>query len=199
LSLTFLFTLQTLKQGLFEFYTSFKNTKNTDGPDSINFCSALAGGIKMMYFIDLDGSLKPSQVSTSGPATLLGSNSGQLSTFVDSSKCTNVAAGCYSYCTDVCFRSMRYEVSIVNKVNPTLKVCRRDNRSICTQFPGGQRSGETLAFIAHLPVGRMYDAVFVDGNGVEFAAAAVTENVEPSLCPSGGIFGVQLYSSMPRA
>jgi hypothetical protein len=153
----------------------------------------------MMYFIDLDGSLKPSQVSTAGPATLLGSSSGQLTTFVNPSKCTSVAAGCYSYCADVCFRSMRYEVTIIDKVNPMLKVCRRDNRSICTKFPGGQRGDETLAFIAHLPVGTLYDAVFVDGNGVEFAASTVNEFVEPSLCPSGGTFGVQLYAAMPKA
>ena len=94
---------------------------------------------------------------------------------------------------------MRYEVNIVGKVNPRLKVCRRDNRSICTQFQGGQRTGETLAFLAHLPVGTLYDAVFVDGNGVEFAAANVNEIVEPSLCPDGGNFGVRLYATMPTA
>ena len=153
----------------------------------------------MMYFLDLDGSLRPSEVSTPGPATLLASASGQLTTFVNPSKCTNVALGCYSYCADGCFRSMRYEVNIVNKVNPMLKVCRRDNRSICTQFQGGQRGDETLAFIAHLPVGSLYDAVFVDGNGVEFAVSNANEIVEPSLCPSGGTFGVQLYAAMPTA
>ena len=152
-----------------------------------------------MYFLDLDGSLRPSEVSTPGPATLLASASGQLTTFVNPSKCTNVALGCYSYCADVCFRSMRYEVNIVNKVNPMLKVCRRDNRSICTQFQGGQRGDETLAFIAHLPVGSLYDAVFVDGNGVEFAVSNANEIVEPYLCPSGGTFGVQLYAAMPTA
>jgi hypothetical protein len=191
--------LQNLKQGLFEFYTAFKNVKNTDGPDKINFCAALADGIKMMYFIDLDGSLKPSQVSTPGPATLLASDGGQLTTFVSPSKCTNVALGCYSYCADTCFRSVRYEVNIVGKVNPMLKVCRRDNRSICTQFFGGKREGETLAFIAHLPVGQLYDAVFVDGSGAEFTAANYQEFMEPSLCPTGGTFGVQLYNVMPKA
>ena len=153
----------------------------------------------MMYFIDLDGSLKPSQISTPGPSTLLASDSGQLTAFIDPSKCSSVALGCYSYCSDVCFRSMRYEVNIVDKVNPMLKVCQRDNRSMCTQFLGGQRKGETLAFLAHLPVGRLYDAVFVDGSGVEFAAANVNEVVEPSLCPDGDNFGVQLYATMPAA
>jgi hypothetical protein len=172
--------------------------KNIDGPESINFC-VVNQDITMMYFIDLDGSLRPSTVTTQGPSTLLANNNRQLINFVDRSKCTDVTIGCYSYCANTCFRSMRYEPIIVGKTNPMLKVCRRDNRSICSLFPGGQRGDEPIAFLAHLPVGNMYDAVFVDGQGIEFAATSVLEEVEPSLCPIGGIFDVKLYASMPKS
>jgi hypothetical protein len=193
------FESKNLKQGVFEFYTAFQNIRNVDGPENINFCVVNEASVTMMFLIDLDGSLKPSTISTSGPSTLLASDGGQLSAFVNPGKCVNIAVGCYTYCADVCFRSMRYEVNAINAVNPTLKVCRRDNRSICTNFPGGRRGTEPLTFMAHVPVGFLYDAVFVDGNGVELTVPNVSQEVEPSLCPSGGVFGVTLYTSMPKA
>jgi hypothetical protein len=190
---------------MFEFYTSFEKMKNTDGADSINFCIVNQTAFESLYLIDLDGTLRPSSLVNTprGASTLLANDNRQLDRFVSptAAKCQSVPAGCYQYCPDTCFRSMRYEAYINKPTNPKLKVCLRGNNSLCSLFPAGRRTTtDPWTFTAHLPEGQLYDAVFVDGsNGTEFSAPAVLQEVEPSLCPPGNsTFNVTLYSSLPK-
>ena len=78
---------QTLKQGLFEFYASFQGITLQDGVESIDFCIVQEEEFDMVYVVDIDGSLRPSSVSTRGPSTLLASDDRQLLKFVDTAKC----------------------------------------------------------------------------------------------------------------
>jgi hypothetical protein len=180
-------------QGVFDFYTSFKRMKISDGSNSINFCIINEDEFSMLYLIDLDGSMKPStSVKTTGPSTLVGSDDGRLLKFVDSSKCTAVEIGCYSYCADTCFRSMRYEVAIPNDQNYILKVCLRNDKTQCTTFDKGRRGDVgNWTITAHLPVGKAYDAVFLNAKGIE-TNPSFTQFVEESFCTAGSIFNVTI-------
>ena len=180
--------------------------KNTDGADSINFCIINQPTFQSMYLIDLDGTLRPSSIAAAprGASTLLANDDRQLDRFVSSSnKCTTVAAGCYQYCPNTCFRSMRYDAfTTVTSAPPQLKVCLRGNRSVCSLFPAGRRATtDPWTFTAHLPDGGLYDAVFVNATtGAEMAVSTngVVQEVEPSLCPPGSAtFNVTLYTSLP--
>jgi hypothetical protein len=175
-----------------------------DGPDSINMCIVNQDVFKMVYIIDLDGTLRPSNNTTTttpgGPATLIANDDMQLERLVTPhTKCTRVSAGCYKHCINTCFRSVRFEAVIPsNLVQPMIKVCRRGNRNLCSLFPGGRRAvTEPLTFTVHLPVGNLYDGVFVHGNGTEFVVPSLLQELEPSLCPGNDIFGVTLYGSLP--
>jgi hypothetical protein len=177
--------------------------KNTDGADSINFCIINQPAFQSMYFIDLDGSLRPSSVAAPrGASTLLANDDRLLDRFINpATTCTSVAAGCYQYCPNVCFRSMRYEAYIDSVTNPKLKVCLRGNYSVCSLFPAGRRATtDPWTFMAHVPDGQLYDAVLVDGTSLaEFTVPSVLAEVEPSFCPAGSsAFDVTLYGSLPR-
>lgn len=178
--------------------------KNTDGADSINFCIVNQPVFQSMYLIDLDGTLRPSGVAAPRSAsTLLANDDRQLDRFVNPAitTCTSVSAGCYQYCPNTCFRSMRYEAYINTVTNPKLKVCLRGNKSVCSLFPAGRRATtDPWTLTAHLPDGQLYDAVLVDGTTLaEFSVPSVLVEVEPSFCPAGSsAFNVTLYASLPK-
>lgn len=190
------FDTHTLKDGIFEFYAKFNAAVIHDGPDSIDMCIIEEREeFDMVFLIDSDGSMSPSGVVATGPSTLI-SDSPELLEFVDESECTEVPAGCYQYCADTCFRSMRYEVE--NGESYKLKVCSPYDYSSCVLFPGGRRGNNgPFTFLAHVPVGKEYNAVLVNSAGQEVTGAVVTEIVEESYCRSSDPFQVTLFDSLP--
>ena len=183
--------IQTLKQGLFEFYSSFQDMRILDGPSSVDFCIVNEDEHSMAYTIDLDGSMKPSAaIQTTMASTLVGSDDGRLLDFVDTSKCSKVDAGCYNYCSDTCFRSMRFDLYIPSTDKYSLRVCLRYNQSKCTTFDGGRRNNtRSYTLVAHLPVGNAYDAIFVASNGSQ-ASPPFQQSVEQFFCSIDRLFEV---------
>jgi hypothetical protein len=187
---------QTLKQGLFEFYTGFEGTHLADGANSINMCIINQDQFDFLYLIDLDGSFRPNTSTIPTLSTLVASDNHEHLKFLDKSKCSDNALGCYSYCQDTCFRSMRYYVEGADQANYMLKVCSRNDHELCTLFKGGRR-GDVGAheFTAHLPAGKLYDAVFLDALGREITPTTVREVVELTFCTEG-VFEVTLFGKL---
>ena len=145
----------------------------------------------MIYVSDADGSLSPSTLLSQGPATLLASDNDQLLTFVDANNCTNIRAGCYHYCRNTCFRSVRYSYEGIGQENLTLSVCKRDDAAVCTTFSGGRRGDRgPHAYIAHLPVGNTYVTTLLDSSGAEVTTGTLNEYYEDSSCPSDAVFNI---------
>jgi len=167
-----------------------------DGLNSINMCVVNQAEFDFLYLIDLDGSFRPNRASTAAISTLVASDNKEHLKFLDASKCSDNTAGCYSYCHNTCFRSMRYYVEGADQANYKLKVCSRNDHSRCTLFKGGRR-GTTgpHEFTAHLPSGSLYDAVFLDRTGKEIIPTKVTEVVELTFCPAG-TFEVTLFGKL---
>lgn len=162
-----------------------------DGPNSIDFCIVNELEHSMVYTIDLDGSMKPTAViETTGASTLVGSDDGRLLEFVDTSKCTEVETGCYSYCSNTCFRSARFDVTGQDTEEYSLKVCLREDHSRCTTFYGGRRfATHGYSFTAHLPVGNTYDAIFVSADGNK-ASPSFQQSMEVFFCPPDSLYDV---------
>ena len=157
--------LHNIEANQFEFYSAFRNIQVQAGSESTSFCDADNMGIKMVHFVDLDGSLSPSGVSPKGASALLGT-SPEIHRFVDQAKCTAVESGCYSYCTDTCLRSIRYETSGTAMDRYVLKACKANDSSNCSTFHGSRRGPtDPRSFIAHLPVGNEYNLYFLDASG----------------------------------
>lgn len=177
-------------------YASFENLRIGDGA-GINFCKLEVGDkdqiIDTAYIIDRDGSLSPGVKSSTTTSTLL-SNGASMMTFVDPEQCTTLEKGCYSYCENTCFRSVRYEVKPDTMEDYTLKVCDRNDSSKCSLFSDGTRGGpnDVRTFIAHLPVGGLYDAVFLDRAGREVAPAEGEFAFDEDFCPPSSRFGVAI-------
>ena len=181
-----------MKQGLFEFYTAFEKIKLADGLNSINMCVVTAREYEMLYLIDLDGSFRPDPSTAPTVSSLVASDNRMHLTFLDGSKCVDNLTGCYSYCRDTCFRSMRYYVEGPGQSSYKLKVCSRNSRTKCSLFKGGRRdTSGPHEFTAHLPDGQNYDAFFVNAQGIEISPSTVTEVVEKTFC-TGSTFDVRL-------
>lgn len=176
-----------LKQGGFEVYTSFSSMLVEDGASFVDFCFAEAGGVNSVYLMDLDGSLAPSSISTSGPCALI-SNNPKMTSFVDAAACTMMEEGCYQYCRETCFNSIRYTVDTTNSKDFELKVCQRANPSSCIKMQWSKRENpadpfgdDPRTFLVHLPSGN-YDAAFVDGLGNVVWPTFVERYDELALC-----------------
>ena len=179
----------TLKQGVFEVLTTFTDMNVEDGASFIDFCTAQDSGIlDCIYLMDLDGSLAPESISTSGPGALV-SNGPKMLTFVDPDRCTEIVQGCYQYCRETCFQSIRYEVDPTGTENYKLKVCARGGpATACIEmtwskrFNGNKPYGdEPRTFLVHLPSGN-YDAVFLDESGSEAWPSYVSRHDEREVC-----------------
>jgi hypothetical protein len=171
---------------LFDSFTTIQGVKFEDGGHRIDFCTADLAQIRNVYIIDLDGSLRPAGSSvTSGTATLVSDVPNMLS-FIDSSKCTLVQDNCYSYCRSTCFRTVRYQVEPSGSYQ--LKVC-KSGTSNCIFLSGvADTDDPTFArrpreFLAHLPSGSTYDAMFVTSAGTTVWPSFVIPSFDPALCP----------------
>ena len=169
--------------------------KIADGANSINMCVVNTVEYDLLYLIDLDGTLRPNTAVAPTVSTLVASDNQMHLKFVDPVKCVANTVGCYSYCHDTCFRSMRYYVEGPGQADYKLKVCSRSDHSRCSLFKGGRRGDVgSHEFTAHLPAGQLYDAVFLDGLGVEIVPLKVKEVVEKTFCTSG-MFEVKLFGT----
>jgi len=74
-----------------------------------------------------------------------------------------------------------------------LKVCERGNPTRCSFFQSGFRGGERdpRTFIAHLPAGKKYDAVFVNPAGGKTAPTEGEYILEESFCSTENQFEVR--------
>ena len=173
--------------------------KLADGANSINMCVVNTVEYDLLYLIDLDGTLRPNTVVAPTVSTLVASDNQMHLKFVDPVKCVANTVGCYSYCHDTCFRSMRYYVEGPGQADYKLKVCSRSDHSRCSLFKGGRRGDAgSHEFTAHLPAGQLYDAVFLNGLGNEITPTRVEASVEKTFCTTG-IFDVKLYSRLAAA
>ena len=175
-----------LKGGQFDMYTAFSNIKVHGNNKQIDFCTIEESGINTAYLIDLDGSLSPATVFTAKTGTILSTGESMLS-FINPQKCTHMEEGCYSYCRETCFRSVRYTTD-QSKMGGghRLRVCERGSNSAsrCSYFLGATRGGtnDPRTFLAHLPVGKKYDAVFLNPSGQEVAPAGSDFRFDESYC-----------------
>jgi hypothetical protein len=168
-----------------------------DGVNTIDICVINDEFHDFVYLIDLDGSFRPDLLVPPTLSTLVASDSKKHMTFVDVSKCTDNTVGCYSYCHDTCFRSMRYLVEDTEQANFTVEVCSRINPSLCSTFKGGRRGNVgPHEFTFHLPIGQEYDAIFINRLGMEVTPSKVTQSIEKTFCPQGE-FSVTLKSLSP--
>jgi len=113
----------TLEEGQFELQSTFRNIHFEDGAKSIDFCFAERQEITTVNFVDLGGSLSPSGAIQPIKVSTIMSNSPEMTRFVDLSKCTINENGCFTYCRDTCFRSVRYETLGTEMDGYTLKAC----------------------------------------------------------------------------
>jgi hypothetical protein len=187
-----------LEQNQFEQFSTFRNVHLADGVNKIDFCLAQAAGIDTVHWIDYDGSFSPpNAVQPTGACTIL-SNGPDILRFVDSAKCTININGCYSYCRDTCFRSVRYEILGTAMDGYVLKACRKNDSKNCSIFDGSRRGPtDPRSFLAHLPVGNSYNLVFLDKSGREVTPPSEMKAIPvANLCPSGS-FAADLVAKLP--
>lgn len=157
-----------------------------------NLCPTDKEGVTS-YFIDIDGSMRPPNFQPGNPGTLL-SNATSMTHFVSPGQCAELHGDCYMYCTNTCFRTVRYSFDAGGTEDWKLKVCRRNNHNDCTLFGTYLRwkdaasrdkywSGRYRMFSAHLPEGQ-YDATILDEHGNPAWPRFVKEAYQESMCPN---------------
>lgn len=176
--------------------TTFKNTRLVGGAPLVDMCIINDDTFDMLYVNDLNGNFHPTNNGNGVPGTLVANDNNQLLKFViPTSKCTSVPSGCYSYCRDTCFRTLRINVDDYTQTGYKLKVCIRGvTPQVCTTFNGGRRDGQTTyTMMAHMPMGQLYDAMIVNENGnLIIPTQSYTVNFEDNQCGTSKQFGLTL-------
>ena len=178
--------------------STFQNIQLPDGPPIIDMCIINNPEFEMIYINDLNTNLRPSSMTgiTTGSATIIASENNELLKFVDTGKCVAVPSGCYSYCRDTCFRSLRLQVTGRNVARYQLQVCvRGSSPANCIRFKAGSRAGTDSdhTIMAHLPVGLLYDAVVIDGStGQTVVPTSQAAYFEENFCGTSRRFGIGL-------
>lgn len=168
-------------------------------PESINLCDAnnARTPIDDIYFVDQDGSLAPPSLTQkpSGYSTLM-FNGENIRRFTNNQLCSTVEGGCYTYCRDTCFQSVRIEVDPQGTENLALEVRRRGHGGTAV-FRGARRANgnrgaasEPRTFIAHLPTKEFYNARFINRNGMEVRPTVRSIEYEDSLCSKDDNFQI---------
>jgi hypothetical protein len=189
-----------LEENQFEQFATFRNIHLEDGVNKIDFCLAEDAGIDTVHWVDYDGSFRPPNTAQPTEASTVLSNGPDIMRFVDRTKCTVNTNGCYSYCRNTCFRSVRYEIKGTSMDGYLLKACRKNDSLNCSIFQGSRRGPtDPRTFLAHLPVGNSYNLVFLDKSGREVTTTSELKEIPvASLCPaSSGTFVVDLVAKLP--
>jgi hypothetical protein len=161
-----LFTSQTLKQGILETMSTFEHIHMPEGPSLVDMCLINSATFDMLYFNDINADFRPPsmKIASTTSATLIASDNNELLKFVNPSKCVSVPEGCYSYCRDTCFRTLRFE--ILGLASWRVKLCLQDSSpSLCVMYKAGRRGGVEYSIMVHAPVGQSYIATIVDKTG----------------------------------
>lgn len=160
------FILQTLKQGIFETISALDKIQLPEGLPLIDMCLIESSTFDMLYINDLKSSLRPASmnVASTVSSTLIASDNNELLKFVQPSKCVSVPEGCYSYCRDTCFRTVR--VKMPAQSSWKLKLCAQGvTPAACVLYKLGRRGGGDYTAMVHAPVGQSYSASIVDSAG----------------------------------
>jgi hypothetical protein len=191
--------IQTLKQGILETMSTFDHIKLPEGPALVDMCLIDSTDFDMLYINDLNGNFRPSTMTvvSTGPATLIASDNNELLKFVNTVKCVSVSLGCYTYCRDTCFRTLRVEVTGTKQATWKLKVCVRGiSPAKCVYYKAGRRgTSGPHTIMAHVSVGQLYDAVVVDSNGQKVAPTKQDVFYEENHCGTT-LFGVTLVGQV---
>ena len=157
--------------------------------DSISFCDLAGTDIETVYLVDKSGDIAPSGLNPRSASSLLSTGENILH-FVDHSNCNVIEKGCYTYCQNTCFQSIRYEIEGFATDNYELKVCDANDPDDCAFFFGsrrenGNRNGnrDPRTFIAHVPSGRHYKATFLTNTGRTYTPTDLRIFYEESRCP----------------
>lgn len=169
-----------------------------DDKASLSFCDLTGSDIETVYLIDVDGSLSPPGMES--PFSVLLSNGPNIQKFTDPSNCIEVQSGCYTYCKNTCFRSIRYEIEGPQTEGFELKLCDSDDPQDCAFFfdsrrVNNNRNGhlDPRTFIAHAPVGRNYEATFLTNTGAVYRPSDLKIVLEENFCPVElGTFSISL-------
>lgn len=146
--------------------STFDRIQLPEGLPLIDMCLIESSTFDMLYINDLKSSLRPASmnVASTVSSTLIASDNNELLKFIHPSKCVSVPAGCYSYCRDTCFRTVR--VQIPAQSSWKLKLCAQGvTPAVCVLYKLGRRGAGDYTAMVHAPVGQSYSASIVDSVG----------------------------------
>lgn len=144
----------------------------------IDLCPGVEAGYTDVYMVDI--------ASSGSVNTILVDDSPEMTTFVDTAKCTRNAGRCHVICRDTCLRSVFYNVPAEYHGLWKLRVCDRQNWSLCVDVEEHSKHYRLPGrFAVHVPSGRQYDSVFVDQQtGAEvYPNDVVDVEVADTKCP----------------
>ena len=119
--------------------STFERTQLPEGPSFVDMCLIESETFDMLYINDMNANLRPASMTSAlkTSATLIASDNSELLKFVNPTKCVSVPEGCYSYCRDTCFRTMRFEVA--GLASWKVKLCIQGQPSVCVLYKAGRR------------------------------------------------------------
>jgi hypothetical protein len=196
--------------GNFDFWTTIEGVQIEDdvSPLHFYFLKAALNGISNVYLTDLDSSMKPKGSSASGTSSVV-SDTPEMTTFLDASKCEAFPDRGFLYCSETCLRTVTFAVNPAQTDDLVLRLSDRTDPSLFFDYPGRYNyesdhdDGELLEmsnteigkyryFAVSIPSGD-YIASFLDNNLEESWPTFVETTVESPQClDSLAVDGVEL-------
>jgi hypothetical protein len=196
--------------GNFDYWTTVEGVQIDDdeiSPLHFYFLKAALNGIRNVYLTDLDSSMKPKGSSASGTSSVV-SDTLEMTTFLETSRCESFPDRGFLYCIDTCLRTVTFATSPAETDAFVLRLSARSDPNLFFDYPGRYNyesdDGELLEmsnteirkfryFSASIPSGD-YVASFLDSNLEESWPTFVETTVESPQClGSLAVDGVELH------
>lgn len=197
--------------GNFDYWTTVEGVQIDDdniSPLHFYFLKAALNGVRNVYLTDLDSGMKPKGSSASGISSVV-SDSPEMTTFLETSRCVSFPNRGFLYCSDTCLRTVTFATSPAETETFVLRLSARSDPNLFFDYPGryfyeSDDDGELdemsnteirkfRYFSASIPSGD-YVASFLDSKLEESWPTFVETTVESPQClGSLPVDGVELH------
>jgi len=189
-----------------DYWTTLEDSKVEGASEGYiaNFCRAVNVGILDSYIIDKDsafGDAFGSSIEGSSTIMTYTNTNKKMQSFVEPTLCHDYPENCYSYCENICLRTVTFRVDPALSDKTKLKICKKDDpQNRCEIFNSwyNTNTGDRFRiFSPVLPAGS-YVAKFLNELNQSIWPRGLNITYETDMCDEGGLLEGNVELTVPE-